>query len=283
MAVDWIPVDYETELREKLYHYLLEDEVVVFSKPSPNEDKPVETLTDSTDSAYFITRDGRSALNIAAVSKKVRSDSLPFLAALLKFDLGDKATVLWFRERFPKDFRKSVEKVVIRCTAIPQFSNPVAHISWASLKTLTISEVINGKSLRLKKKDFRTTIDATAWVKNNWAVVRDVNTYSPDEAVTHATSSPAISALLNLPKRSFDVFAAVYINETTDAVAKLTKSSGAVVVESVEFVSPGLPRERRVDMRREYFEIKQKGAENLPELLTTKCYVWAKPAGHKLG
>lgn len=81
-----------------------------------------------------------------------------------------------------------------------------------------------------------------------------------------AASTCAIKTGLDMPSRSFDLFCAVYVNKSTDAVAKLARTNGKIMVEAMEFVTPGLPGDRSKDKRKEHFEEKGTGFNRVPEL-----------------
>ena len=276
MANNLGPVALSDMLRKRIYHFVLEGEVLIFSKPSSNENKPITTFLDASYSQYFIKRERKSALAIAGVSTAVRATALPILACVVRFDLGNKAAVQWFRDTFPSSFRKTIEYIIIRHDATTHFGVPSVRFGWAALKTVTILELPCTETYRLKEKTFNSTDEATAWTQDNWAVVFTGKTYSP-------ASASAISTILDVPGRSFGLFCAVYVNESTDAVAKLTKVNGKVEVEAVELVTPGLPGERREDKRQEYFEMKRTGYRSVPEEAMAKLWLWTKPAGQILG
>ncbi len=288
MANDLGPDGFSSLFRWKIYVSVLEGDVLIFSKPTSNEDKPIRTFLDASFVEYLIKRDRKSALAIMAVSTAVRANALSLLASLVKSNLGNKETVHWFRNTFSPSSRKAIECVIIRYDALPHFSTPTIKLGWAALKAVIVIELPSSDTYRLIEKGYKNNVGATAWVKDNWAVVLGGKTYSPDDgAVARSASSPVIEAILALRDRSFDLFRAVYVNESTEAVAKLAKAPAVaeenVVVESVEFVSPGLPGERRADKRQEYFEMKRTGYGSVPEEAMTKLQSWTRPEGHVLG
>jgi hypothetical protein len=253
------------DIRDKMYKYLLDGKVVVFSLPRREE---VLSATDELSMQYarfFIKREGRSAINITSICHQIREDSKPILASLVKFDLPTPEALFWFRRTF-KDFFPLVEHVVSRDDSCKFFSHPLYARQWESLKTLTIAEgphrhsglmaeKVFGQTLRTSKQD-----SAKEWAKSHWHVVKDKGAYRPDEIRSFfSIAQTSVDRIRDTPGRRFQLLCAVYIDEDYDAVVNLDWQG-----IPVELVTPGLPTERCAGKRAELgWKKKGKGLEKL--------------------
>jgi hypothetical protein len=233
-----------SNLRAKLYKALFAEEVLIFSRPGL--DDPIYTNDNLYNeyTPFLTTRTGASALNIIAVNRSIRTEALPFLASMVTFDLGSYESVQQFRNTFPLDFRKSVEKITIQDDATRHFALPTTRLGWANLKSLTISGAAmdNVRDLLQGTRDIMPGLDTLVAIPRNQRTFTLYITAFVDESVETVVdmdnstyclasiSSDSSRELRRLKAEEYEAHRRVQEHERTILEAAQASSDGAAIM-----------------------------------------------------